>query len=157
MRIAIGADANGYALKEVVKQQLLDLGHDVEDFGVAADESTDYPDIALRVAHAVADGSFPRAVLVCGTGLGMAIVANKVPGVRAAAVTDPYSAERARASNDAQVLCLGGHIVGTFVAAILVKHWLDTEFAGGRSTPKVEKIKAIDALVTGTVAAGETA
>ena len=145
MRIAVGADANGFTLKEAVKAHLAAAGHDVEDFGVHGAENVDYPDVAVAVASAVAADRYERAVLVCGTGLGMAIVANKVPGVRAASVTDPYSAERARASNDAQVLCLGAQVTGASVALILVDHWLRAEFAGGRSTPKVDKIRALDA------------
>jgi ribose 5-phosphate isomerase B len=96
------------------------------------------------VARAVAAGDVDRAVLVCGTGLGMAIVANKVRGVRAAPVTDPYSAERAIKSNDAKILCLGALVVGSEVAKLLVDHWVAGEFAGGRSLPKVEKIQALD-------------
>jgi ribose 5-phosphate isomerase B len=144
MRVALGADLNGYAMKEAVKHHLADLGHEVVDFGVAANEDLDYPDVALPVARAVAAGEVDRAVLVCGTGLGMAIVANKVPGVRAAPVTDPYSAERAIKSNDAQVLCLGGKIVGIEVATLLVDHWISSEFAGGGSARKVDKIRELD-------------
>ena len=106
MRIAVGADSNGLELKEVVKEHLEAKGHDVVDYGVERDQDVDYPDIAEMVARAVAAGDVDRAVLCCGTGLGMAIVANKVRGVRAAPVTDPYSAERAIKSNDAKVLCL---------------------------------------------------
>lgn len=144
MRIAVGADINGYALKEVVKEHLLAKGHDVVDFGVEADSDIDYPEVGEPVARAVADGKAERAVLVCGTGLGMAIVANKVHGVRAASVTDPYSAERAIKSNNAKVLCLGGLVVGTNVAPLLVDHWLEGEFAGGNSGRKVAKIDDLD-------------
>jgi len=100
--------------------------------------------VAVPVARAVAAGEVDRAVLVCGTGLGMAIVANKVRGVRAAPVTDPYSAERAIKSNNARVLCLGSLVVGTEVAKLLVDHWLDGEFAGGNSGRKVAKIEELD-------------
>ena len=144
MRIAVGADINGYELKEVVKAHLIALGHDVLDFGVESDQDVDYPDVAEPVARAVARGEVERAVLVCGTGLGMAIVANKVRGVRAAPVTDPYSAERAIRSNDAKVLCLGGLVTGRNVAPLLVDHWLSGEFAGGNSGRKVEKIEDLD-------------
>lgn len=150
MRIAIGADGNGYALKEVVGRHLRDLGHDVRDFGVDAETDTDYPDVAEPVARAVAAGEADRAVLVCGTGLGMAIAANKVRGVRAAPVTDPYSAERAIRSNDARVLCLGALVVGTEVAKLLVDHWLSGEFVGGNSGRKVAKIQALDERERGT-------
>jgi ribose 5-phosphate isomerase B len=144
MRIAVGADANGLPLKEVVQRHLVDLGHDVVDFGVEGGQEPDYPDVAEPVARAVASGDVERAVLVCGTGLGMAIVANKVRGVRAAPVSDPYSAERAIRSNDARVLCLGAQVVGPSVAPILVDHWLSAEFAGGRSSSKVAKIEDLD-------------
>lgn len=144
MRIAIGADDLGYPLKESVKGHLERLGHEIEDFGVSEPTPVDYPDVAIEVARAVADGRFERAILVCGTGIGMAIAANKVPGVRAANVSDPYSAERARKSNDAQVLCLGSRVVGPAVADILVDHWLGSEFQGGNSARKVAKINALD-------------
>jgi len=144
MRIAVGADINGYELKEVVKAHLIALGHDVVDFGVASDQDVDYPEVAEPVARAVARGTVERAILVCGTGLGMAIVANKVRGVRAAPVTDPYSAERAIRSNDAKVLCLGGLVTGRNVAPLLVDHWLSGEFAGGNSGRKVAMIEDLD-------------
>lgn len=144
MRIAVGGDNNGFGLKEVVKQHLIERGFDVVDFGVQAAEDVDYPDVAVPVARAVAAGEVDRAVLVCGTGLGMAIVANKVRGVRAAPVTDPYSAERAIKSNNAKVLCLGALVVGTEVAKLLVDHWVDGEFAGGNSGRKVAKIEELD-------------
>ena len=144
MKLAVGCDSNGLELKEVVKQHLLDRGHEVVDFGVGVGEDVDYPDTAEPIARAVASGEFERAVLVCGTGLGMAIVANKVHGVRAASVSDPYSAERAIKSNNAKVLCLGGLVVGSELARLLVDHWMDGEFAGGNSSRKVAKINAID-------------
>ena len=144
MRIAVGADINGYELKEVVKAHLVAHGHEVIDFGVDSGRDVDYPEVAEPVARAVARGEVERAVLVCGTGLGMAIVANKVRGVRAAAVTDPYSAERAIRSNDAKVLCLGGLVTGRNVAPLLVDHWLSGEFAGGTSGRKVAKIEDLD-------------
>jgi ribose 5-phosphate isomerase B len=144
VKIAVGADSNGFHLKEVVKRHLLERGLDVVDFGVEAEQEVDYPEVAEPVARAVAAGEVDRAVLVCGTGLGMAIVANKVHGVRAAPVTDPYSAERAIKSNNAKVLCLGGLVVGEEVARLLVDHWLDGEFAGGNSGRKVAKIEALD-------------
>jgi ribose 5-phosphate isomerase B len=145
MKVAVGADHLGLPLKESVKVHLESLGHEVVDFGVRTSDPVDYPDVAEVVAREVAAGHFERAILVCGTGIGMAITANKVPGVRAANVADPYSAERARASNNAQVLCLGARVVPPHVADILVDHWLATEFAGGDSARKVAKIDALDA------------
>lgn len=144
MKIAVGADHHGFQLKEQVREQLSQLGYEVQDFGCHDEEPVDYPDVAEEVARSVADGGAERAVLVCGTGIGMAITANKVPGVSAAPVTDPYSAERAQKSNNAQVLCLGGKVVGEEVAKLLVDHWLDSEFTGGGSARKVSKIDALE-------------
>jgi ribose 5-phosphate isomerase B len=144
MRIAIGSDHLGYPLKESVKGHLGSLGLEVVDFGTHDEVPVDYPDIAEAVARAVGDGQFGRAILICGTGIGMAIAANKVQGVRAATVADPYSAERARKSNNAQVLCLGSQVTGVSVALILVDHWLAAEFQGGGSARKVEKIGALE-------------
>ena len=144
MRIGIGADISGFELKEVLKEHLIGLGHEVIDFGVERGEDVDYPEVGEPVARAVAAGELERAVLVCGTGLGMAIVANKVHGVRAAPVSDPYSAERAIKSNDAKVLCLGALVLGRSVALMLVDHWLESEFLGGNSGRKVAKIEDLE-------------
>lgn len=151
MKIAVGADQNGLALKEALRIHLAASGHEIVDFGVTNLEPVDYPDIAERVARAVAAGQVERAVLCCGTGLGMAIAANKVPGVRAGTVTDPYSAERLIKSNNAQVICLGGQVIGVEVARLLVDHFLAGKFQGGASTRKVAKIDAIDGLRTEAV------
>ena len=145
MRVAVGADINGLTMKEAIRRHLLDAGHEVVDYGIAEGQDEDYPDVAAPVARAVASGNVERAVLVCGTGLGMAIVANKVRGVRAAPVSDPYSAERAMKSNDARVLCLGGKVIGIDLGLLLVDHWLASDFAGGASARKVAKIVALDA------------
>jgi ribose 5-phosphate isomerase B len=147
MRIAIGADHHGFELKELLREHMTALGHDVHDHGCHSVDEVDYPDIAITVAEEVATGEAERAVLVCGTGIGMAITACKVPGVRAAAVADPYSAERAQKSNNAQVLCLGAKIVGPENATLLLDHWLESEFQGGASARKVAKIDALDARV----------
>lgn len=144
MEIAVGADHYGFPLKQALADYLRALHHDVVDFGCHSADPVDYPDVAVEVAEAVAAGRFDRAILICGTGIGMAITANKVPGVRAASVSDPYSAERARKSNNAQVLCLGSRVVGTENAKLLVDHWLASEFGGGDSTRKVAKIEALD-------------
>ena len=111
---------------------------------MSAEEVTDYPDVGVALAEAVREGRFERGILICGTGIGMAITANKVPGVFAACCHDPYSAERARKSNDAQILTMGAQIVAPTLARVLVDHWLASEFAGGRSAPKVEKMRRID-------------
>jgi ribose 5-phosphate isomerase B len=144
MRIAMGADNLGFHLKESIKDHLQTMGHEVVDYGVHDTGPVDYPDVASSVARDVAAGDFDRAILVCGTGIGMAIAANKVPGVRAATVSDAYSAERARKSNNAQVLCLGSLVIGSAVALTLVDHWLASEFQGGESARKVAKIDALD-------------
>ena len=140
--IAIGADDAGAPLKDHLAAYLKEHGYEIKDFGNGDEQ--DYPDVAAAVAEAVARGEYERAVLVCGTGLGMAITANKIPGVRAATAHDPYSAERARKSNDAQILTMGSRIIAPQVAEKVLDHWLASEFEGGRSAPKVEKMKAID-------------
>jgi ribose 5-phosphate isomerase B len=142
--IVVGSDHYGLALKNAIRDYLREKGYLVEDLGVTSEAPVDYPDIGRIVAEAVGQGRFERGVLVCGTGAGMAIVANKVPGVRAVCVHDPYTAERARASNDAQIMTLGSEIVGIGVAKKLVDIWLAAEFQGGRSAPKVAKIKLMD-------------
>lgn len=144
MRIAVGSDDIGYPLKQVIAAYLVELGHEVIDHGESDARPVDYPDVAILVAEQVPAGLVDRAILVCGTGIGMAITANKVPGVRAASVSDAYSAERAIRSNNAQVLCLGSRVVSPENARILVDHWLAAEFQGGDSARKVAKIDAID-------------
>jgi ribose 5-phosphate isomerase B len=141
--IAVGADDAGAPLKERLAAYLQQRGYRVKDFGNGA--GRDYPDVAAEVAEAVARGEHDRALLVCGTGLGMAITANKVPGVRAVTAHDPYSAERARKSNDAQVLTMGARVIAPEAAELVLDHWLASEFEPGRSSPKVAKINALDA------------
>jgi ribose 5-phosphate isomerase B len=145
MRLAIGCDLAGLPLKEVVREHLSFKGVDLVDFGVQFDQDVDYPDVGRAVAERVAAGEFDRAILICGTGIGMAIVANKVPGIRAAVCHDPYSAERARKSNNAQVMAMGARVIGPELAKSLTDIWLISEFEGGRSLPKVAKIEAMDA------------
>jgi ribose 5-phosphate isomerase B len=140
--IAIGSDEAGFELKRIVADLLQEEGLEVKDFGCHSLDKVDYPDIGYEVAHAIARGEHDRGILICGTGIGMAIVANKVPGVRAAQVHDPYSAERARKSNDAQVMTMGARIIGPELAKSLVRIWLASEFAGGASAAKVRKIVA---------------
>ncbi len=145
MKLAIGCDEAAYDLKVVLKKHLAskpDL--EVEDFGANAGETVLYPDVAKAVAEAVASGKFERGILVCGTGIGMAITANKVPGIRAAVCHDPYSAERARKSNDAQIMCMGARVIGPELAKYLVDIWLPCEFSGGGSAPKVARINEIE-------------
>ena len=141
--IAIGADDAGAPLKERLADYLRRRGFEVRDFGNG--DGLDYPDVAAEVAQAVARGEHDRALLVCGTGLGMAIAANKVPGVRAATAHDPYSAERARKSNNAQVLTMGARVIAPEAAEKVLDHWLTAEFEPGPSSPKVAKLEALDA------------
>jgi ribose 5-phosphate isomerase B len=140
MNIAIGCDEAAYDMKEAIKQHLEARGVAVTDFGTHDGTPVAYPDVAFEVAQRVAAGEFPRAVLLCGTGIGMAICANKVPGIRAAQCHDTYSAERASRSNDAQIITLGARVVGAELAKLIVDTWLAAEFDGGRSLPKVTKI-----------------
>jgi ribose 5-phosphate isomerase B len=140
--IAIGCDEGGFELKQVIMRLLRDEGWAVSDFGCHSMDPIDYPDVGYEVAHAVARGEHDRGILICGTGIGMAIVANKVPGVRAAQVPDVYSAERARKSNNAQIMTLGGKTMGVEHAKACVRAWLASEFSGGNSARKVDKIMA---------------
>ena len=145
MRIVVGSDHFGYQLKEDLKTYLRELGHDPVDLGCQnPEEPVDYPDVAIAVSKEIARGEFTRGILICGTGIGMAMVANKIPGVRAAVCHDTYSAERARKSNDAQVMAMGAQVIGPMLGRQLVDHWLASEFAGGRSQAKVDKIKQLD-------------
>jgi ribose 5-phosphate isomerase B len=143
--IAIGSDHMGVDLKNTLVEHLKEKGCEVKDMGVSDTSPVDYPDIGIKVAEAVGRGEYERGILVCGTGAGMAITANKVPGIRAVSVNDPYTAERAMASNNAQVITFGQQIVGPAVAKMLTDIWLAAEFQGGRSAPKVAKIDALDA------------
>jgi len=140
MRIAIGCDHAGLAMKRTLIEQSL-AAHNVIDMGTDLTESVDYPDIAHKVAHAVAAEEVERGILICGTGIGMAMAAGKVKGIRAARCTEPYSAELSRRHNDANVLCLGARIVGSEMAKKIVDTWLSTPFEGGRHTRRVEKIE----------------
>jgi ribose 5-phosphate isomerase B len=140
--IAIGSDEAGFALKGLLIEFLAHEGREVTDFGCHSIDPVDYPDVAFELARAVARGEHERGILICGTGIGMAIAANKVAGVRAAQAHDPYSAERARMSNDAQILTLGARVIGPELAKSLVRTWLSAEFGGGGSARKVAKIAA---------------
>lgn len=147
MRLAIGCDDAGVDLKKAVIDHLRASGIEPVDYGVdrGVTAGTDYPDIARAVAEGIARGEQERGILICGTGIGMAITANKVPGIRAAQAHDTYSAERARKSNDAQIVALGARVIGPELAKSIVDAWLASDFAGGASTAKVEKMNQIDA------------
>jgi ribose 5-phosphate isomerase B len=145
MKIAIGCDEAAYKLKLEIKDHLKGIhGVSLVDEGCNEGETVLYPDIALKVGKLVSQGKVDRGILMCGTGIGMSISANKIPGIRAAVCHDPYSAERARKSNDAQILCMGARVIGTELAKYIVDIWLHSEFAGGRSLPKVNRISEIE-------------
>jgi ribose 5-phosphate isomerase B len=140
MRIAIGADHAGFALKESLRDRLAAAGHELVDFGTTSVESTDYPDYARRVAEAVAAGEVERGVLVCGTGVGMAMAANRVPHVRAVAANDLFTVRLSRQHNGANVLALGSRIVAPALAEAILDVFLATEFEGGRHERRVRKM-----------------
>jgi ribose 5-phosphate isomerase B len=140
MKIGIGSDHNGYDLKEYIKQYLDQKAIEYVDMGCYSREEVDYPDVATAVALEIKNGNLDRGILVCGTGIGVAIAANKVPGIRAAQCHDTYSAERARKSNNAQIMTLGAKVIGPEAALKVVEAWLNSEFQGGNSARKVEKI-----------------
>lgn len=144
MRIAVGCDHRGLNLKKQIMGLLAELGHEYEDFGCYDTGSVDYPDIGGKVAQAVARERIDHGILVCSTGIGMSIVANKVPGVRAALCHDIFSAQRSRAHNDANVLCLGGDMVEEGLAREIVRAYLATEFEGGRHVRRLEKVRALE-------------
>jgi ribose 5-phosphate isomerase B len=142
--IAIGADDAAVELKAQIVKHLESKGIPVHDYGVFSADPMLYPDIALEVAQSVADGKHERGILMCGTGIGVCITANKVPGIRAAVCHDLYSAERSRMSNDCQIMTLGSRVIAPELAKSLVDVWLRSEFQAGRSGPKVERIKEIE-------------
>lgn len=144
MKISIAADHAGYELKEKVKQALQQQGLEVEDHGTHSNGSVDYPDYALKVAEDVADKRADLGILVCGSGIGMAISANKVPGIRAANVHSEYEAQMSREHNDANVLTIGARVLDEPTALKIVETWLRTSFAGGRHQNRVDKIVAIE-------------
>lgn len=144
MSIAIGADQGGYELKQSIVEFLIAQGYQVQDFGAHTTESVDYPDIAAPLARAVAAGEFERGILICGTGIGMSLAANKVRSVRAAVCANCYMARMARQDNDANILCLGGRVLGLGLALDIVHTFLNSEFLGGRHARRVDKISALE-------------
>ena len=142
--VALGADHAGFELKEALKAWLIDQSYQVLDYGTHSTDSVDYPDYAAQVADAVADQKVERGVLVCGTGIGMTIAANKVPGVRAALCSDLYTARMSREHNDANVLALGGRLMSAEMAVDILRMWLAADFAGGRHLRRVDKIAEIE-------------
>ena len=146
IKIILGADHLGLPLKNTIKEHLITNNYEVKDIGVNENNPIDYPDIGEKLAKEIASSNYERGMLFCGTGAGMAIVANKVKGVRAVCINDPYTAERAIASNNAQVVTMGTLITGSEVAKKLVDIWLSNEFQGGVSAKKVDKINNLDQI-----------
>ncbi len=144
MKIAVACDHGGLNLKNEIKKYLIDNGYEVTDFGTDTKDSCDYPDFALPAAEAVACGECERGIVVCSTGIGVSIVANKVPGIRCAHCHDSYCAEFTRRHNDANMLALGEKVVGSGYALKIVEIFLNTEFEGGRHKRRVDKIKDIE-------------
>lgn len=145
MRIAIASDHGGSRLKSEVVRLLGELGHECRDFGPQELDEVDYPDYAVMVARAVASGEYDRGILICGTGQGMAITANKITGIRAAICHDTFSARMSREHNDANVLCLGERVVGSGLAANIVETWLQAKFSDEeRHRRRVNKIMALE-------------
>jgi len=142
MKVALGSDHGGYKLKESLKQYLQELNIEYTDFGCNNEQSVDYPDIGFKVSFEVKNGRYDRGVLICGTGIGMSIVANKIKGIRASLCHDIFSARNAREHNDANVLTLGARVIGTRLAREIVKVWLNTDFSQGkRHINRLNKIK----------------
>lgn len=144
MKIAIGCDHGGLEHKDAIAEHLKKRGFEVCDFGIYKPESVDYPDIALKVAQSIVSGQCERGILVCGTGIGMSIAANKVKGIRAAACSEHFSAKYTRLHNNSNILCLGGRVIGIGTALELADLFVDTEFEGNRHQRRVDKITDIE-------------
>ncbi len=144
MQIGLASDHGGFELKEELKAYLRSLGVETVDMGAFNEESVDYPDFGVLVAEKVSRGELEKGILICGTGVGMSIVANKFPRIRAALANDLYSSRCSRAHNDANILIIGGRILGKELAKEIVKVWLETPFAGGRHRRRLEKIEALE-------------
>jgi ribose 5-phosphate isomerase B len=145
MKIALGSDHAGFELKEDLRSYLAQMKIDALDLGTYSEDSVDYPDVAVKVAEKVAQGEVERGLLICGTGIGMSIVANRFAGVRAALCHDLYTARISREHNDANILALGGRLIGKGLAREILRVWLETEFQGGRHERRLNKIAALGA------------
>ena len=146
MKVAIGSDHAGYSLKEQVRQQLKKINCECKDFGVYSEDRADYPDIAFSVSKAVGSGEFSYGILICGTGIGMSIAANKYKGIRAALCSEPYSARYAREHNGANILTMGARVIGPGLASNIVEQFLNTSFAGGRHSNRIKKIADLESI-----------
>lgn len=144
MKIAMACDHGGLRLKNVLKEYLLENGYEVEDFGTNSEDSCDYPDYAGKAAKAVASGACDKGVVVCGTGIGVSITANKVNGIRCALCHDVFSAKATRAHNDSNMIAMGQRVIGEGLALEILKAWLSTEFEGGRHVQRIEKMMAYE-------------
>ena len=144
MKIAIACDHGGFKLKQAVIQELKRLGHEVEDFGTYNEESCDYPDYASKAAKAVASGECEKGVVICGSGIGVSITANKVKGIRCALCHDVYSAKKTRQHNDANMLAMGARVIGEGLALEIVDAFFTSEFEGGRHIRRIEKMMALE-------------
>ncbi|MBQ6906803.1 MAG: ribose 5-phosphate isomerase B [Clostridia bacterium] len=142
--IAIGCDHGGFELKNHIIKHLSENGIELKDYGTYDEVSCDYPDIAKKVCESIVSGEADKGILVCGTGIGMSIAANKIKGIRAAHVTDVYSAKMTKMHNNANIICLGGRITGFELAFMIVDTWLNTEFAGGRHQKRIDKISELE-------------
>jgi ribose 5-phosphate isomerase B len=158
MRIAVACDHRGFTVKQTLRLWLRQHGHEILDLGTHTDQACDYPDMALSAALSIFQGESDQAILVCGTGIGMSIVANKVPGVRAALCHDQVSAELARRHNDANCLCLPGDMLTDGVAMQIVESWLDTPYEGGRHARRLKKIEEFEQqLLSGQIGRSRSA
>ncbi len=141
---AIGNDHTGVALKELIKKFIEEKGYEVKDFGTQSTDASNYPDIAEAVSQVVASGQCERGILICGTGVGMSIAANKVRGIRAVCCSEPFSAKLSKQHNNANILCFGSRVVGSELAKMIVENWMDAEFQGGRHEVRVNMIHDIE-------------
>jgi ribose 5-phosphate isomerase B len=147
MKIAINSDKNGVELKKVIVSKIRQNSIDIDDLSyISMNESADYPDVAINLANKIRNHEYDRGILICGTGLGMAMCANKVPGVFAGVCGDVYSAERLVKSNNAQILCLGALVIGIELAKSIVEAWLQSTFQAGQSLPKVNRMRELDRI-----------
>ena len=144
MKIAVACDHGGFRLKNVLIEEMKKLGYEVKDYGTYSEDSCDYPDYASQAAKAVASGECEKGVVVCGTGIGVSITANKVKGIRCALVHDVFSAKATRAHNDTNMLAMGQRVIGEGLALEILHAWLETEYEGGRHDKRIEKMMALE-------------
>lgn len=142
--LAIGCDHGGFELKEHILKHLKNKGLEVKDFGCYDENSVDYPDIAEKVGKVVSSGECERGILICGTGIGISIAANKIRGIRAALCSDVYSAKMTKEHNNANIICMGGRVIGRELAFMIVDTWLEAEFQGGRHQARIDKIHSLE-------------